>query len=61
MYRNCRYKTDTGGHLFQFYVGNTTNATNIFQLAKNDSKLKLGNFAMGFTINRGFNLQKDKE
>ncbi len=49
---------DTGGHLFQLYVGSTTNATNIEQLSRNTSSIKDGNFALGFTINRGFNLKK---
>lgn len=45
---------NTGGHLFQFYVGNTVNSSNIDQLAKNTSSIKDGNFAFGFTINRSF-------
>jgi Membrane bound beta barrel domain (DUF5777) len=49
---------DTGGHLFQLYVGSTTNANNIEQLSRNTSSIKDGNFALGFTINRGFNLKK---
>jgi len=49
---------DTGGHLFQLYIGNTTSSTNIDQLAKNTSKIGYGKFAIGFTINRGFNLAK---
>lgn len=44
----------TGGHLFQFYVGSTMDASNIDQLAKNTSKIKDGNLAFGFTINRSF-------
>jgi hypothetical protein len=49
---------DTGGHLFQFFVGNTLNSTNIDQLARNTSKIGDGKFALGFTINRGFSLKK---
>jgi hypothetical protein len=45
---------NTGGHLFQFYVGSTVDASNIDQLARNSSKLKDGNLAFGFTINRSF-------
>jgi hypothetical protein len=45
---------NTGGHLFQFYIGSTTESSNIEQLAKNTSKMKDGNFAFGFTINRSF-------
>jgi hypothetical protein len=51
---------NTGGHLFQFYVGSTTDASNIDQLARNNSKIKDGNFALGFTINRSMNIKKDK-
>ena len=52
---------NTGGHLFQFYIGSTTDASNIDQLARNNSSIKDGHFAMGFTINRSMNLKKDKE
>lgn len=45
---------NTGGHLFQFYVGSTTESSNIEQLAKNNSVIKDGNLAFGFTINRSF-------
>ncbi len=45
---------NTGGHLFQFYVGNTMASSNIDQMAKNTSSIKDGNFALGFTINRSF-------
>jgi Membrane bound beta barrel domain (DUF5777) len=49
---------DTGGHLFQLYIGSTLNASNIDQLARNTSKIGEGKFALGFTINRGFSLTK---
>jgi len=52
------FEVNTGGHQFQLYIGNTISSTNIDQLAKNTSKLKDGKFALGFTINRGFNLKK---
>lgn len=45
---------NTGGHLFQFYVGNTTESSNIDHLARNSSK----NLALGFTINRSLSLKK---
>lgn len=48
----------TGTHLFQFYVGSTTDASAIDQLARNNSRLKDGNIAFGFTINRSMNLKK---
>lgn len=49
---------NTGGHLFQFYVGSTTDGSLIDQLARNNSKIKDGNFAIGFTLNRSMNLKK---
>ena len=49
---------NTGGHLFQFYIGNTTNSSNIDQLARNSSSLKFSNWALGFTINRSMSLKK---
>ncbi len=50
---------NTGGHLFQFYVGTTTDASNIDQLARNNSRLKDGQLALGFTINRSLSLKKE--
>jgi hypothetical protein len=52
------FEVNTGGHQFQLYIGNTLSSTNIDQLARNTSKIKDGKFALGFTINRGFNLKK---
>jgi hypothetical protein len=52
---------NTGGHLFQFYVGNTVNSSSIDQLARNTGYIKDGNFAFGFTINRSMDLRKEKE
>ena len=48
----------TGTHLFQFYVGSTTDASAIDQLSRNNSSIKDGNIAIGFTINRSMNLKK---
>jgi hypothetical protein len=52
---------NTGGHLFQFYVGNTVHSSNIDHLARNTGYIKDGNFAFGFTINRSMDLKKEKE
>ncbi len=49
---------NTGGHLFQFYIGSTMAASNIDQLARNTSSIKDGNFAFGFTLNRSLSLKK---
>jgi len=52
---------NTGGHLFQFYVGNTLHSSSIDQLARNTGYIKDGNFAFGFTINRSMDLRKEKD
>ncbi|MEP7237140.1 MAG: DUF5777 family beta-barrel protein [Ferruginibacter sp.] len=49
---------NTGGHQFQFFIGTTTDASAIDQLSRNNSSIKDGNIAIGFTINRGMNLKK---
>jgi hypothetical protein len=45
---------NTGGHIFQFYIGNTTLASNIEQLSKNTYRIEDGQFALGFRLNRSF-------
>lgn len=50
---------NTGAHLFQFYIGSTNDASNLDQLSRNNSAIKDGNFAFGFTINRSLNVKKD--
>jgi hypothetical protein len=52
---------NTGGHLFQFWVGNTMHSSTIDQLARNTGYIKDGNFAFGFTINRSMDLKKEKD
>jgi len=54
-------EVNTGGHLFQFYIGNTLHSSNIDHLARNTGYLKDGNLSFGFTINRSMDLRKDKE
>ena len=54
-------EVNTGGHLFQFYIGNTLHSSNIDHLARNTGYLKDGNLSFGFTINRSMDLKKDKE
>jgi opacity protein-like surface antigen len=49
---------NTGGHQFQFFIGTTTDASNIDMLARNNSWIKDGHFAFGFTINRTMALKK---
>ncbi len=45
---------NTGGHVFQIYIGNTTDASNITQLSRNSNFIKDGKFAIGFRLNRSF-------
>jgi len=49
---------NTGGHLFQFFISNTSSSSLIDQLARNNNSIKKGNFAFGFTINRSLSLKK---
>lgn len=50
---------NTGGHVFQFYIGNTTDASGITQLSRNTNFLKDGKFALGFRLNRSFFIGKE--
>jgi Membrane bound beta barrel domain (DUF5777) len=50
---------NTGGHIFQFYIGNNTAATNIDQLSKNVQLIKDGQLALGFRLNRSFIVGKE--
>ena len=52
---------NSGSHLFQFYIGNSTDASLIDQLARNNSSIKDGNFAFGFTINRTMSLKNGRD
>lgn len=49
----------TGGHVFQFYIGNTTSASNIEQLSKNKNSFNIRQFAIGFQLNRSFYVGKN--
>jgi hypothetical protein len=50
------YDWDTGGHIFQFFISNTSNASNFTQLSKNNNKLT--DVALGFNLNRSFGMKK---
>lgn len=52
------YEINTGGHQFQFYLGNTSFSSAVDQLARNTTSLKLRNMSLGFTLNRSLNLKK---
>jgi len=57
----CGIEIKTMGHLFQFYIGSTTSSSNIDQLARNTSRIKDGNFAFGFALNRTLSLEKKEK
>ena len=52
------YDWDTGGHIFQFFFTSSNAATNIAQLAQNTNDLRLGNFSLGFNLNRSYGIKK---
>jgi Membrane bound beta barrel domain (DUF5777) len=52
------YDWDTGGHIFQFFVSNSSNASNIVQLATNPKRDNIGQFSLGFNLNRSYSIKK---
>ena len=52
------YDWDTGGHIFQFFLSSASSATNIGQLSTNQNDLKVGNFSLGFNLNRSYGIKK---
>lgn len=50
------YDWDTGGHIFQFFISNSSSASNINQLSRNTNKAT--DFALGFNLNRSFGVKK---
>ncbi len=52
---------NTGGHVFEFFLSNTTASSAIDQLAKNTSAIKDGQFAFGFHLNRAFQVKHKGE
>jgi hypothetical protein len=52
------YDWDTGGHIFQFFISSASSASNIAQLSTNLNQLKLGNFSLGFNLNRSYGIKK---
>jgi hypothetical protein len=47
---------NTGGHVFEFFIGNTSASSIIDQIARNTSSIKDGQFALGFHLNRAFTI-----
>ena len=52
------YDWDTGGHIFQFFLTGSPAATNIAQLSQNTTDVRLGNFSLGFNLNRSYGIKK---
>ncbi|MFM2359018.1 MAG: hypothetical protein RLY16_1011 [Bacteroidota bacterium] len=52
------YDWDTGGHIFQFFVSSSSQASNIPQLSVNTNKITPGNFSIGFNLNRSYAIKK---
>jgi hypothetical protein len=48
------YDWDTGGHIFQFFLTNSSYASNIQQLSVNTVKDNLGQWSLGFNLNRSY-------
>jgi hypothetical protein len=51
------YDWDTGGHIFQFFVTNSTFASNIQQLTVNSVKDNFGQWSIGFNLNRSYGMK----
>ncbi|HSC54108.1 MAG TPA: DUF5777 family beta-barrel protein [Phnomibacter sp.] len=54
------YDWDTGGHIFQFFLTNSAFASNIQQLSVNPKKDNLGQWSLGFNLNRSYGLKHAK-
>jgi hypothetical protein len=52
------YDWDTGGHIFQFFVTNSSFASNITQLTSNTRKDGFGQWSLGFNLNRSYSVKK---
>lgn len=52
------YDWDTGGHIFQFFVTNSSFASNIPQLTVNSKKDNFGQWSIGFNLNRSYSMKK---
>jgi hypothetical protein len=52
------YDWDTGGHVFQFFVTNSSFASNIPQLTVNSEKDNFGQWSIGFNLNRSYSMKK---
>jgi Membrane bound beta barrel domain (DUF5777) len=53
------YDWDTGGHIFQFFITNSRFASNIPQLSTNPELDDIGQFSLGFNLNRSYSVKKN--
>lgn len=51
------YDWDTGGHIFQFFVSNSSYASNIAQMSVNTKKDGFGQWCLGFNLNRSYSVK----
>jgi hypothetical protein len=51
------YDWDTGGHIFQFFLTNSAFATNVTQLSINPIKDNIGQWSLGFNLNRSYSVK----
>ncbi|MGL6266493.1 MAG: DUF5777 family beta-barrel protein [Chitinophagaceae bacterium] len=51
------YDWDTGGHIFQFFLTNSSFATNVTQLSINPIKDNIGQWSLGFNLNRSYSVK----
>lgn len=52
------YDWDTGGHIFQFFISNSAFASNLPQLTTNPKRDNLGQFSLGFNLNRSYSMKQ---
>lgn len=52
------YDWDTGGHIFQFFLTNSSFASNIPQLTQNPIRDNFGQWSIGFNLNRSYTIKK---
>jgi Membrane bound beta barrel domain (DUF5777) len=51
------YDWDTGGHIFQFFLTNSAFAANVTQLTVNPVKDNIGQWSLGFNLNRSYSVK----
>jgi Membrane bound beta barrel domain (DUF5777) len=52
------YDWDTGGHIFQFFITNSSFASNLPQLSTNPKRDSFGQWSLGFNLNRSYSMKK---